>query len=155
MKSFIYLILALFPFTLSSTQAASPKPKVTFRAHIETGAASGLAATQVQQVMLLDPEQIIYVRTIPEISENDIEDIEPRITPQGVGALIKLNRRGRVSLNTATNENLGRILVFILNGRVIYAPVLDMPITQGQFLIPRGFLPEEIEKLKKQIKKNR
>jgi hypothetical protein len=155
MKSFTYSLLVLFLFTLPSIQAASPKPKITFRAHIETGAAAGLAPTQVQQVMLFDPEQMIYVRTIPEISENDIQAIEPRITSQGIGALITLNRRGRVSLSTATNENLGRILVFMVNGRVIYAPVLDMPITQGQIFIPRGFLLEEIEMIKKQIKKNR
>jgi preprotein translocase subunit SecD len=155
MKScIIYLILLLTSLSFS-LQAASPKPKVTFRAHIETGAAAGLAATQVQQVMLFDPEQMIYVRTIPEISENDIEAIETRITNQGIGALITLNRRGRVSISSATSENLGRILVFMLNGRVIYAPVLDMPITQGQIFIPRGFLPEEIDALKKQIKKNR
>jgi preprotein translocase subunit SecD len=155
MKSYPHLALAIALLAFFSIQAATPKPKVTFRAHIETGAATGLAPTQVQQVLLFNPEQTIYVRAIPEISENDIETIEPQITTQGIGAMITLNRRGRVSLSTATNENLGRILVFMLNGRVIYAPVIDMPITQGRLLIPRGFLPEEIEMLKKQIKKNR
>ncbi|MCS7063046.1 MAG: hypothetical protein NZM04_03195 [Methylacidiphilales bacterium] len=151
----LVLIFLYHNYGLQTSEGASPKSKHTFRAHIETGYAAGLAPTQVQEVYLTDPEQKIYVRVIPEISENDIQAIEARITNQGLGALITLNRRGRISLATCTSENLGRILVFMLNGRVIYAPVLDVPITNGQILIPRGFLPEEIEALKKQSKKNR
>jgi hypothetical protein len=53
-----------------------------------------------------------------------------------------------------TIQDEGRIMVVILNGRIIYAPIIDTVLGNGILTIPRGVLPAEIPELNELVKKN-
>jgi transcription termination factor Rho len=56
-----------------------------------------------------------------------------------------------LSLEELTAKNNGRLLIIILNGRIIYAPIIDTKLSTGQFLIPSGITKEETQQLQNLI----
>jgi preprotein translocase subunit SecD len=61
---------------------------------------------------------------------------------------------GQVNLSAATAQNQGRLLVVILDGQVIYAPVIDMQITSGELDIPHPIPAQIVELLQGVARQN-
>jgi hypothetical protein len=129
------------------TLAGAPKPTVSWRVHVQV-AGEGLPRSQALPLVLNKPAEQIYIKTLPELSERDIFDVRAFPAEDSLGMVVKLSPHGTHVLNSATFQNHGRILVVFLNGRVIYSPVIDRHITNGELLIPRGVFPKEIEQIK-------
>ena len=145
------LLLALLP-----ARAGAPAPKVTLRLCLQVDAQSGATGSkQTVPVRLANPDQIIYINAQPEASEHDLVGIEPYNGVAGEnGAILHFSRHAAIGLNNATVQNQGRILVVLLDGRPVYTPVIDAPLSSGDFIVPRGVLPIEITELQKVIKLN-
>lgn len=134
--------------------AGSDPPKSTFRVHVQT-VVQGAPGTQVLAVTLINPTKQIMVRAQPELSERDIMSVESAPADSGVALKLTLSEHGRFVLSTLTTENQGKVLVVFLNGRVVYAPIIDRIIGDGFLIIPRGVAPEEVTPLEEAAKKAR
>jgi hypothetical protein len=144
-------VIAALPLVFLLATASEERPTSTFRVHVQT-VEFGTPGTQVLPVSLVNPTKQIMIRAQPELSERDIQFLETRESEAGLALRITLDEHGKTVLNTATLQNQGRILVVFLNGRVVYAPLIDKTISNGVLTIPRGVFPEEIEPLRQAIK---
>lgn len=96
-------------------------------------------------VTLLNPPETIAIRNIPEVSEKEIRRV--RTLADGT-VVVEFDDFGKTKLEVATNTGRGLILVVIVNGRVVYAPLIDTHLTRGMLALPVGsVLPEEISAL--------
>lgn len=138
MKHFFPWILGLVLWT-----GAAEKPPVLLRVHLQ--APEGAKGMVTVPVTLLNPSETIAIRNIPEVSEKDVQRV--RVLSDGT-AVVEFDDFGKTKLEVATNTGRGLIMVVILNGRVVYAPLIDTSLTRGALALPVGAIfPEEIQAL--------
>jgi len=148
-KRFQMILVGLMVFTALSNQtlrAGSKPPEVTLRFHLQ--ASPTMPKEQVVPVNLIDPPQAIAVRRLPELNEKHLEAIE-RLNDGRI--LVSLTTIGANLLDGATSSNMGFIMVVICNGRVVYAPVIDVPLRTGKIILPGGISDQEIMLFKQLI----
>lgn len=122
---------------------AAEKPPVLLRVHLQ--APEGAKGMVTVPVTLLNPPETIAIRNIPEVSEKDIRSV--RSLADGT-VVVEFDDFGKTKLEVATNTGRGLILVVIVNGRVVYAPTIDINLTRGALALPAGSIfPEEIQAL--------
>lgn len=135
----------LFPWILGLILwiGAAEKPPVLLRVHLQ--APEGAKGMVTVPVTLLNPPETIAIRNIPEVSEKEIRQV--RSLADGT-VVVEFDDFGKTKLEVATNTGRGLILVVIVNGRVVYAPMIDTNLTGGALALPAGsILPEEIQAL--------
>ena len=91
------------------------------------------------------------VRTLPEVTELHLIGIEQ--TASGTVRL-QFNHVGQVNLSAVTAQNEGPILVVLIDGMVVYAPVIDQQITNGELDLPHALNPIIIQQLQEVAKQN-
>lgn len=122
---------------------AAEKPPVLLRVHLQ--APEGAKGMVTVPVTLLNPQETIAIRNLPELSEKEIRQIRTLVDGTVV---VEFDDFGKTKLEVATNTGRGLILVVIVNGRVVYAPTIDTNLTRGTLALPAGsILPEEIKSL--------
>lgn len=142
---FLLLALALAMLVLPAHAGKSP-PKILLRIHVQT-TGDGLSASQAAQTIYLPPNgEPIQIRSLPEVSEQNLVGV----VPQPNGTLLLFDHAGQVNLSAVTAQDQGRILVVFINGYVVYAPVIDEQITNGQLLLPHP-LPAAVVKLMQEL----
>ncbi len=146
----LLLLLPLTLFAFLPAHAGHKPPQLLLRIYVQTSG-DGLPATQVTTITVPPNGEQILIRTIPEVSEHDLADV--RVDAAGSTYLI-LTHRGKVNLDAVTGQNQGRLLVVMLNGYVIYAPVIDEQLSSGVFIIPHPLPPEVIKALQDIAKDN-
>jgi hypothetical protein len=137
-----YLLFALALFIVLPARAGHSPPKLLLRIHVQT-TGSGLSSDQARTILLPPNNEPIMVRALPEVSERNIIAVDPRPN----GTLLTFDHEGQINLSAVTAQNQGRILVVFLNGFVIYAPVIDEQITDGQLLLPHPLAPPIVQLL--------
>jgi hypothetical protein len=135
---YVLFALALLFIALPAHAGKSP-PKVLLRIHVQT-TGDGLSNNQAQTVYLPPNNEPIQVRAMPEVSEHNLIAAEQR--PDGT--LLTFDHEGQINLSAVTAQNQGRIMVVFINGYIVYAPVIDEQITNGQLLIPHPLAPQII-----------
>lgn len=137
------LLLGIFSL-LTPARAGHTPPPIILRVHVQTSG-EGLPSTQATQVALPPNGEVIQIRSLAEAGEHDLL----QVTTDQAGALhLQFNHRAQVNLNAATgSQNNGRILVVLLNGQVLYAPVIDEQITTGELVIPHPVSPDLLKLL--------
>ncbi len=146
---FLCLLVGLLLVTYSPAHAGHSPPKITFRIHVQT-TGDGLSAQEATTIVLPPHGEQIQVRTLPEVTEHDI--VDARATASGVRII--LNHIGAVNLNAVTAQNQGRILVVLIDGYVVYAPIIDEQINNGQIEIPSKLSAQIVQLLEDQAQKN-
>jgi len=146
----ICLLTGLLLLTLQPAQAGHSAQKIFLRIHIQTSG-EGLPATQVTQIALPPNGETILIRAMPESTERDLIGIQ---TDASGSTHLQFNHDGQVALSVATGQNQGRIMVVMLDGFIIYAPVIDQQITNGELIIPRQLTPQALQLLQDVVKKN-
>jgi hypothetical protein len=122
---------------------AAEKPPVLLRVHLQ--APEGAKGMVTVPVTLLNPPETIAIRNLPEVSEKDIQRV--RALADGT-VVVEFDDFGKTKLEVATNTGRGLILVVIVNGRVVYAPMIDTNLTKGALALPAGSVfPEEMQAL--------
>ncbi len=122
-----FLLLLIVP-----ALAGHSPPKVFLRIHVQT-TGEGLPASQATPLSIPPNGETILIRTLPEITERELIDAKPEASG---GIRLFFNHQGQVALNAVTAQNEGRVMVVMLNGLIIYAPVIDEQIANGQLVIP-------------------
>ena len=119
------------------------KPPMLLRVHLQ--APEGAKGMLTVPVTLLNPPETIAIRNLPEVSEKEIRQV--RTLADGT-VIVEFDEFGKTKLEVATNTGRGLILVVIVNGRVVYAPMIDTALTRGLLALPSGaVLPEEVKAL--------
>jgi hypothetical protein len=144
-----YLLFVLILLTILPAQAGHSAPKVLFRVHVQT-TGTGLSEDQAHTVLLPPNGEAIQVRALPEVSEQNLIGVEPKPG----GTLFSFDHQGQVALDAVTAQNQGRILVVLVDGYVVYAPLIDQQISNGQLLVPRPMAPNVIQLLKQVAAQN-
>jgi hypothetical protein len=122
---------------------AAEKPPVLLRVHLQ--APEGAKGMVTVPVTLLNPPETIAIRNLPEVSEKDIQRVRALVDGTVV---VEFDDFGKTKLEVATNTGRGLILVVIVNGRVVYAPMIDTSLTKGALALPAGSVfPEEMQAL--------
>jgi len=143
------LLVVLLGVYLPAHAGHSP-PKVVLRVHVQT-TGEGLSAQEATTITLPPNGEQIQVRTLPDVSEQQLIAIEQ--DPSG-NVHLHFNHVGQVSLSAVTAENQGRILVVLVNGYVVYAPIIDQQITNGELDLPHALNPQIIQNLKEVAQHN-
>jgi hypothetical protein len=141
----IYLLMGLLLLTLLPAKAGHTPPKVTLRVHIQTPG-EGQSPMEVTTITIPPSGEQIQVRTLPEASETQLVGVQQDAS----GLRLQFNHEGQVNLSAVTAQNQGRILVVVIDGQVVYAPVIDVQITNGELDVPRQ-LPAEIIRLLQEV----
>lgn len=122
---------------------AAEKPPILLRVHLQ--APEGAKGMVTVPITLLNPPETIAIRNIPEVSEKEITRVKALVDGTVV---VEFDDFGKTKLEVATNTGRGLILVVIVNGRVVYAPIVDTNLTRGALALPAGsILPDEMQAL--------
>ena len=124
----------------------SEKPKSLFRFHVQT--MQQAPKETLIPIHLSDPPSVFFVRKQPDLDERHMSEIQMM---EDGSVLVIFNEQGQRKLANLTQGNLGSFLVVISNGRVVYAPIIDVVMGDGQFVIPGGMSPNEVTKINKAI----
>jgi len=141
-------ILALILCTSAHLlMAGSQKPQFSLRIHVQAG--DQIRDDRVVPIALIAPQEIIRVHKFPVLTEKNLVDA---IETANGGVILGFNQAGQHSLETVTSTEMGRILIVVLNGRIIYDAQIDMPMSSGRLLIPNGLSESDTMMLRAYIK---
>jgi hypothetical protein len=144
-----HLLLALVLLGALPAHAGHSAPQIFLRIHVQT-TGSGMSQDQARTILIPPNGEAIRVRALPEVSERNLVGVESRPS----GTLLFFDHEGQVNLDAVTAQNQGRLLVVLLNGYVIYAPVIDVQIGNGQLLLPHPLDPRVVQVLRDLALKN-
>ena len=144
------LLMGFLFLTFLPAQAGHSAPKVVLRIHVQT-TGEGQSPLEVTTISVPPNGEQIQVRTLPEITEHELVDV--RQDASGVTHLL-FNHVGQVSLSVVTAQNQGRILVVLIDGYVVYAPVIDEQITNGELDLPHQINPQVLLLLQEVARQN-
>jgi hypothetical protein len=144
-----FLLFAMALLLTLPAHAGHSAPKLFLRIHVQTTGA-GMSDDQARTIAIPPNNDLIQVRALPEVTEGDLIGVDARPN----GTLLTFDHSGQVNLDAVTAQNQGRILVVLLNGYVIYAPVIDEQISNGQLLLPHPLAPQVVQILKEMATKN-
>jgi preprotein translocase subunit SecD len=145
----IWLIVGLVPLLLLPARAGHSAPKIFMRVYVQTN--EGLPATEAQALAIPPDNEIIQVRTLPEVTEQDLIAVD---TDASGSVHFHFGHHGQVDLDAVTAQNQGRIMVVMIDAIIIYAPVIDTQITDGELVIPHPLNPQVLQLLQDVARKN-
>lgn len=130
--------------------AGAKKPTYAVRFFVETNPNDSL--TFAQPLKLLNSTKQIYVSNTSVASEHDIVGIYPVPAEDGTqGCAFKLGNEGRLSLEIASGQRRGMMLVVLVGGRHVADLLIDQRISDGIIFVRNGFTAQEIAMLSKQF----
>jgi len=144
------LLMGFLLLTFLPAQAGHSAPKVVLRVHVQT-TGEGQSPMEVTTISVPPNGEQIQVRTLPEITEHELVDV--RQDASGAVHLL-FNHVGQVNLSAVTAQNQGRILVVLIDGYVVYAPVIDEQITSGELDLPHPINPQVLQLLQEVARQN-
>jgi preprotein translocase subunit SecD len=145
----LWLVFGLLFCALLPVQAGHSPPKILLRVYVQTN--EGLPPSEAQPVAIPPNGEVIQIRILPEVTEGELTTAET--DPSGALHL-HFNHTGQVGLDAVTAQNQGRILVVMLNGYVIYAPIIDEELSTGELVIPHSLNPTIVQLLQETAQHN-
>lgn len=145
----ICLLTGLLFLTFLPARAGHSPPKVVLRIHVQT-TGEGQSPMEATTISLPPNGEQIQVRTLPEVTEHDLVDVQQDAS----GLHLKFNHVGQVNLNAVTAQNQGRILVVLIDGYVVYAPIIDEQINNGELDIPHPINADVVALLQEVARQN-
>lgn len=135
----------------AGAHATGGKPKTSLRVHFEVSPAT--PAGQRQTFKLEKPPIEVPVSKFPELWEKHLVGIEPFPARPG-SVLLTFDDHGKRVLYFLTEAQKGRHMIVAVNGKVVFAPIVDSTLPNGQILVPAGIQGKELTDLQRIAKKN-
>ncbi|MCA0401073.1 MAG: protein translocase subunit SecD [Proteobacteria bacterium] len=119
--------------------------KLEFRMVAEPGA----PASEIEVMEATDGQRSYTVERRVMVHGEDLVSADPGFSQQGGEPVVnfRFNVKGSQAFAKATTENVGKLFAIILDHKVISAPVINTPITQGQGYISGRFTVEGANQL--------
>ena len=148
MRWICLLGLLFLPFL--PVRAGHSPPKILLRVHVQSPG-EGQSPMAVMTIILPPNGEKLQVRTLPEVTEQNLVGVQ-----QDASGTIHLmfDHVGQVNLSAVTAQNQGRILVVMIDGYVVYSPIIDEQITSGELDLPRPVSPQVLQLLQEEARKN-
>lgn len=122
--------------------AGAKKPVLDLRVHAEGSEAE--APTFAIPATLLNGKPT-FLQRMPLVTQSEVESIYPFAAADGSqGVYLKLGQHGSRLLQQHSMSQQGKLLVVMLNGRMVSNLLVDRPINDGIVCIPRSLTPEDI-----------
>jgi hypothetical protein len=87
----------------------------------------------------------VYLQRMPLVTQSEVTSIFPFPAGDGTsGMYFKLGQHGSQLLQQHTMTRQGSTLVVMLNGVQVANLLVDRPVRDGVFRIPRGLTPEDV-----------
>jgi preprotein translocase subunit SecD len=144
------LLVGWIGLTFAPLHAGHSGPQVLMRVYVQSPG-EGMSPQQVLQVRVPPDNEVIQIRSLPEVTEADLTDVQ---TDASGSVHFIFDQIGQANLDAATAQNQGRIMVVAIDGVVVYAPVIDQEITTGVLVIPHPLPPQVVQLLKKTAQLN-
>jgi len=142
----------LLPLLAVLFLGAAKKPPLSIRFHLQAQKQEGESFVMKLPLERHGLPATIYVKKIPEVTENEVREIYPFQAADGtMGCALKLDEHGRIDLDTCSVENRGKVLVCLVNLRVVTAMIVDRRVPDGIITIPSGLTDKEIAMMKKRF----
>ncbi len=135
---------------IGATLHAGSRPRVLLTIHTEVSEITH--PDKRLEIPLNVPPGKFFVGKVPDIPQSLLIKIEHGTRPGA--AMLTFDPSGTRLLRNITATNRGRRLAILLNGRVIFSPVIDATITNGMLYIPGGIFPQEFQQLELVAKQN-
>jgi hypothetical protein len=90
----------------------------------------------------LSMEDIVSARASKSLFNEGFYEVSAKLTPEGRGRLARLTRDYQPH-GAKNSSNHGRALAIVVNGELAAAPIIQMEIDMGEFLITGKFTKEE------------
>jgi preprotein translocase subunit SecD len=122
-------------------------PKVLAYGAMQDGAPAGFRITLIRGSER--PEEGLVVSETPVVTGSDLADAEAAVdaNTQQPAILLRFDAAGARKLAAFTQENLGRALAIVLDGRVVSAPLIREPILGGHAQISGTLTRTEADEL--------
>ena len=143
-------LLVAFPLvSFLPAHAGHKPPQILMRVYIQTN--EGLPPTEARPVQVPPDNEVIQVRTIPELTENQLTAVEADAS----GAVhLHFDHSGQVDLDAFTAQDQGRIMVVFIDGVIVYAPTIDTQLSNGELILPHPLTPETVRLLQEKAAAN-
>ena len=140
----------LFFLALTPALAGHSPPKIFFAINIQT-TGNGLPSAQARPIQVPPDGETILIRAIPEVTERNLVDVQ-----QDASGYVhfRFDHDGQVILSAVTGQYQGRILVVTINGYLVYAPLIDEQITDGELVMPHHIDPAVLKLLQDVAQEN-
>ena len=136
--------LAAFFLSAPAQAGAKKAPAVMVRIYVETNQRDSSTFT----VPLTWNGRTFYVSKVPVAMESDFTSMHPyRAADGSFAAAFQLQDNTRLGLQTVSIANRGRLLVVVVNNRVITPLRIDREITDGIINVPTGLTEMDIRGL--------
>ena len=146
----ICLLLGWSLLLFVPAHAGHSPPKIFLRIYVQT-TGEGLPDTQATRVTLPPNGDTIQIRAMPELTEHNLIAVQ---TDAAGSVHLIFDHQGQVVLSAFTAENQNRIMVMMIDGYIVYAPLIDEQITTGELVVPRKLGPDVLKLLQETAQKN-
>lgn len=143
------LVLGLLLLAFLPAHAGHSGPLILMRVYIQTN--EGLPPSEARPVEIPPDNEVIQVRTLPEVTEQELIAVE---TDSSGAVHLHFDHTGQVNLDVVTAQNQGRIMVVMINGFIVYAPIIDQELTNGELILPHPLQPEVVKLLQETAQRN-
>lgn len=142
---FTRLLLVLSLLGLTACASKPPKNAATLSMHLP--APASLPDYRRMPVVLRMPAISLYIDKFAVLTERDLETAA--VTGAGDGFAIRLvfGRHGTIELDRLSLNNRGELLVILINGVPVAAPMLKQRIVDGYFEFTPDLTREQAEKV--------
>lgn len=146
----ICLLIGWSFLLFTPAQAGHSPPKVLLRIFVQT-TGEGMSDTQVAHISLPPNGEQIMIRALPEVTERELIGAQPDAS----GAVhLQFDHTGQVVISTFTAQNQNKIMVVMIDGYILYAPIIDEQITSGEIVLPHPLRPEALKLLQETAQQN-
>jgi preprotein translocase subunit SecD len=98
--------------------------------------------------MRFDPTgETFYLHSEPFLTGDDVQLASTELQEDGARVLVVFHPAGSKTFATVTSEHVGDRVAMVVHGRLVSAPTVRAPITEGRAIIDGGFSEEEAQAL--------
>jgi preprotein translocase subunit SecD len=138
------LLIVVFATLLSACATSAPEvsPSVTLN--------MTAAKATPGFVEMMDPgtKQTLFVAQKPAIGADEVESLKDGFSQDGMPVLyLKLKSSAVKRFKEMTNEQIGKPLAMLVNGRLVTAPVLRGAISNGMMVISGSWSAGEVRRI--------
>jgi len=91
--------------------------------------------------------ETFYLHPEPFLTGNDVQLAATELKEEGAQVLVVFHPAGSRTFATVTTEHVGDRVAMVVHGRLVSAPIVRAPITEGRAIIDGGFSEQEAQTL--------
>ncbi len=143
MRKFACLIIILFLFGCGSPEKKEEMGMVKVEFHLaETEPAEGLT-----EMTIPDSGEKFYIHDKVLMNNYDIQLALPILWDGKSVVELTFTEAGKVRFARLTEENLGKRIGILINGKLVMAPTIKAHILEGKAMIEGNFSEEEADRI--------